>query len=430
MVDGQQTLEQEIGHISEGESKSVHWYVRGDTAGSYDIKARLQGVVMPFEEPIDDVFVAENQLQVWAGDALHLHFDFPNAAYYGEDYPITITLTNVSDITLYNISHMVQIEQGMEVYYSDGTKKEKIEKSSWKSIGVREFHPGDKIIIEASVNIFFESEMIERELESMIGIVDGIEQLINAFKAIQTAIDATDALINCVSGCSKALDNFDFTLSTESEEKLKLFKTLHKKVSGLMLSYSKSGNKTIDAAAKLANSGVNASLNAITSDPDDWLKNHSVSDIKNLLSKISALEGSISESGSTSRKFDIYDSIRTAISAIPVRFALKNVIMTEDENNTTSIPWSYSVSQSSAQYFGVSSVSKYLTSITQAAMGEVYDEEMPWYLQLIPGLDDPFNQEEAIKYIQATENEIAQVKAKDATGDVTFKAWVERSNPL
>lgn len=91
---------------------------------------------MPFEEPIDDVFVAENQLQVWAGDALHLHFEFPNAAYHGEDYPITITLTNVSDITLYNINHMVQIEQGMIVYYSDGTKKEKIERSSWKSIGV------------------------------------------------------------------------------------------------------------------------------------------------------------------------------------------------------------------------------------------------------------------------------------------------------
>jgi len=426
----QQTLDKKIDNIPEGKSESVHWYVRGDVAGSYSLEARLKGKIMPFEEDIDDTFVSENQLQVWAGNALNLHFDFPNAAYYGEDYPITITLSNVSDKTLYNINHIVQIEQGMEIYYSDGSKKEKIEKSSWKSIGVREFNPGDKIIIQTSTNIFFKSEIIENKLESLVGIVDGVEQLINAYKAIKTAVDATESLVNCVSGCSKALDNFDFTIATESTEKLKLFKTLHQKVSGLMLSYSTSGNKTIDASVKLANTGINTSLNAITDNPDEWLKNNSVDDIKSLLTKIDALENSISESGATSRKFDIYDSIRTAISAIPIRFALSNVIMTEDDNNTTSIPWSYSVSQSSAQYFGVSSVSKYLTSITKATMGEIYDESMPWYLQLIPGLDDPFNQDEAIGYIKATENEIAQFKAKDATGDVTFKAWVESNESV
>jgi len=424
MVGEQQTFAQEIDYIGEGKSKSVHWYVRGDTAGSYSLKARLQGMVMPFEEPIDDVFIAENQLQVWAGDALHLHFEFPNAAYYDEDYPVTITLTNVSDITLYNIKHMIQTEQGMIVYYSDGTTKEKIERSSWMSSGVvREFHPGDKIIIEASVNIFFESEIIQRELEKLIGVVDGIEQLLNAFKAIQTAIDATDALINCVSGCSKALDKFNFS-SGGDMEKLELFKQLHSKITGLASSYTTSGNKTIDAAVGLANSGVNASLNAITSDPDEWLENHSVEE---LLGKIGALENSIINSADTSKKFNIFDSIRTAISAIPIRFVLKNVIMTEDESNTTSIPWSYSVTDASVQYFGVSNVSNYLTSLTQAALGEVYDEAMPWYLQLIPGLDDPFNQDAAIQYIQATENEIAQFKAKDATGNVTFKAWVERN---
>ena len=426
----QQTLDKKIDNIPEGKSESVHWYVRGDVAGSYSLEARLKGKIMPFEEDIDDTFVSENQLQVWAGNALNLHFDFPNAAYYGEDYPITITLSNVSDKTLYNINHIVQIEQGMEIYYSDGSKKEKIEKSSWKSIGVREFNPGDKIIIQTSTNIFFKSEIIENKLESLVGIVDGVEQLINAYKAIKTAVDATESLVNCVSGCSKALDNFDFTIATESTEKLKLFKTLHQKVYGLMLSYSTSGNKTIDASVKLANTGINTSLNAITDNPDEWLKNNSVDDIKSLLTKIDALENSISESGATSRKFDIYDSIRTAISAIPIRFALSNVIMTEDDNNTTSIPWSYSVSQSSAQYFGVSSVSKYLTSITKATMGEIYDESMPWYLQLIPGLDDPFNQDEAIGYIKATENEIAQFKAKDATGDVTFKAWVESNESV
>ena len=143
------------------------------------------------------------------------------------------------------------------------------------------------------------------------------------------------------------------------------------------------------------------------------------------MKKISALENSITSS-STSRKFDIYDSIRTAISAIPIRFVLKNVIMTEDESNTTDIPWSYSVTSASEQYFGVANVSKYIMSFVQVALGDVYDDNMPFYLKLLPGLDDPFNKDSAIKYIQATEDEITLIKAKDATGEVKFKVWIER----
>ena len=429
MKETQQDLSQELGSIAEGEQKSAHWYVRGDTAGSYNIGARLQGMIMPFEEPIDDYYEAQNPLHVWAGNALHLHFEFPDAAYYGEDYPITITLENVSDITLYNISHAVQIEQGMEIFYSDGTSKSRIERSQWETVGVKEFHPGDKIIIEASVNIFFKSEMMEKKLEQWIGFVDDVEQLMNAFKMLKTAYSATESLINCVSGCSRALDGFVASAGT-SADKVELFKQLHGKISGLMLSYSKSGNKTLDAAVKLANSGVSASLNAITDNPDEWLKNHSVNDIKKLIKNVESLENSITNNSGQSARFDIYDSIRTAISAIPVKFALKSVTMTEDKNNTTSIPWSYSISNSGAHYFGVSNVSKYLSSIAKAAMAEIYESETPGYLQLIPGLDDPFNKDEVISYVKATENEIAQFQAKGATGKVTFHSWVERKNPV
>ena len=429
MKETQQELSQELGTIAEGEQKSAHWYVRGDTAGSYNVGARLQGMIMPFEEPIDDYYEAQNPLHVWAGNALHLHFEFPDAAYYGEDYPITITLENVSDITLYNISHAVQIEQGMEIFYSDGTSKSRIERSQWETVGVKEFHPGDKLIIEASVNIFFKSELMEQKLQQWIGFVDDVEQLMNAFKMLKTAYNATESLINCVSGCSRALDGFVASAGT-SADKVELFKQLHGKISGLMLSYSKSGNKTLDAAVKLANSGVSASLNAITDDPDEWLKNHSVNDIKKLIKNVESLENSIINNAGQSARFDIYDSIRTAISAIPVKFALKSVTMTEDENNTTSIPWSYSISNSGAHYFGVSNVSKYLSSIAKGAMAQIYESEMPGYLQLIPGLDDPFNKEEAISYVKATENEIAQFQAKGATGNVTFHSWVECKNPV
>jgi chemotaxis protein histidine kinase CheA len=52
---------------------------------------------------------------------------------------------------------------------------------------------------------------------------------------------------------------------------------------------------------------------------------------------------------------------------------------------------------------------------------------MPSPLQLIPGLDDPLGKEEAIKYIQATEQEIKEFQAKDSTGEITFTVRAERS---
>lgn len=58
---------------------------------------------MPFHEEINDTFVSEKNLHVYAGNALHLNFSFPSVTYEDDDYPMVITLTNVSDITLYNV---------------------------------------------------------------------------------------------------------------------------------------------------------------------------------------------------------------------------------------------------------------------------------------------------------------------------------------
>ena len=173
MIDGEQTLEQEMGTVTESSSKSVHWYVRGDKAGSYDLAAQLTGMIMPLGEEINDTFTCEDQLQVWAGDALHLHYEFPNSAYFGEDYPVTITLTNVSDRTLYNVSHLItEVEQGKIIYDpADGTKDivyTSESDESWFAFAP-EFKPGDKLVIELSIEILFGSEYMLKEIEEIFG---------------------------------------------------------------------------------------------------------------------------------------------------------------------------------------------------------------------------------------------------------------------
>jgi len=428
MIGEQQTASQYIPLVAEGKTHTVHWYVRGDKTGSYALEARLQGMVMPFEEVIDDIFIAENELTVWGGDALHLHFDFPDTAYYAEDYIITATLTNVSDITLYNVRHLVQVEQGMGVYYSDGSSKHKIEVSDWADSGLlREFQPGDQIIIEMSVNIFFQSEVIQYQLEQLIGVVDDIENLVNAVKVVKTVFELVNIVSGCVNGCASAIDNI-VDGAVELTNKMKLFKELHACLVEFIDVYGETGNATLDAAISLGNSGIQATLALLTADPEAWYELATEDDIAQLILDIETLGIAIEAAGEPSlASFDIFDSIRTAISAIPVVFNLKSVILTEDPENTTSIPWSYSTYHTGPHYFGVSSVSKYLEALTTAAAGELYEEFMPGVLQLIPGLDDPLGKEEAVRYIQATEKEIAKFQARTATGDVSFRVWVVRS---
>lgn len=429
MVGSPQTLTQSLPDLAGGESHSVHWYVRGDTAGSYSVNARLQGKIMPFEEEIDQTFICQNQLQVWAGNALHLHFEFPSSTYYNDDYPITITLENVSNITLYNLSHKVQIEQGMIYYYADGTTKEKIDTSQWySSRTIREFRPGDKLIMEMTVNIFFESELAEQQLEKLIGMVDGAEQMLNAFKAVKAGINAAQTLQKTVTGAIKALDGFDFNLQNEDAKKLELFSQLHKKLSTLYTSYSSTGDKTLDALLKMGNSGVTASLDAMSQDPGKWLKETAYEDLSKLVKQVDALGNQLASGGGESRKFDIFDSIRTLISAIPIRFVLAGVFMTEDEDNTTSIPWSYSTTPGHVQYFGVTDLSRTLMAYIQYGFGSMYEDTVPGILQLVPGLDDPFHKDEAIQYLQTVEDQITQLKATSASGNTSFRVWLERAD--
>jgi len=431
MVEGEQSLSQQIEHIAEGANETVNWYVRGDEAGSYSVEARLQGTVMPFNEPIDQTYYGENQIQVWAGNALHLEFEFPNAAYHGEDYPIKVSLKNVSGKSLYNVSQFISVVQGMEVFYSDGTRKEKISSSDTQIIRATELRPGDQLIIEMSVNIFFKSEIMEAKLQKLVGFVNGVEQVLNAFKAVETGVNAFNALVNCVKNCCEKLADISIDVVSDVKEKRELFKVLYSEISGLALKYSSTDNDTMDSALKLADTGIKETLDALTLDPVEWLKEHKVEDIKEIIDQVKSFKDSLSkkEEKESSRKFDIFDSLRTMISAIPIRFVLSEVVLIEDENNTTRIPWSYKISEASPQYFGVTSVGEYISSFVRAVAGDVYDENVPWYVQLIPALDDPFKYDEAVKYLHATEDEIARIKAKDATGEVRFSAWIEEAQP-
>ncbi len=197
MTDQQQSLEQSVGTIETGSTQSVHWYVRGDKAGEYPISANLSGKVMPFGEKIDVTYKCDNSINVWGSDAFRLDFDCEKTAFYGEEFPIIATLTNVSDKSLYNVEMIVNhIEQGHVTHFSNGhviRQVEMTDKTPYVVGGLfGEFKPGDSLVIEMSVTAMFIGGLYAWVLPGFAGAVRGwdkITDIRNSFYGLRYGAD-------------------------------------------------------------------------------------------------------------------------------------------------------------------------------------------------------------------------------------------------
>ena len=419
----EQPLSKYVGNLGHGECRSIHWYIRGDTAGSYSLKATLTGKVMSFNEEINDTFVSAENLHVYAGNALHLNFSFPSATYEGEDYPMIITLTNVSDITLYNVHNLFVIKQGMTVYYSDGTSKVKWKITNYRRSEIKEFKPGDKLIIELSMDIFFHSEVIEAQAQKYIKDLTELEKLWNMYKAANELDDRLNIFFDSVNGCMSAVEKYTDSIGI-SDSKSKLASELLKNLKGLKLALSGSEDDVSRAADNSVTSIVLSVINALSENPEKWISESKDSDIKSLCDSISALTRAIKSNEKQASSFNVFESLRKAISAIPIKFAIESVVMIPKSTNTTVIPWSYTASETDVRYFGVSNVSSYIISLTKAIAGTYFDGIAPVELKNSPFFKNGFDTDGATENIKAAENELEAFKVSDTTGKKTFKAWV------
>ncbi|MCL2634455.1 MAG: PKD domain-containing protein [Oscillospiraceae bacterium] len=119
-------LIRDLGSVKGGKTVTESWIIRGDTAGEYNIEAHFSGFLMPFGEEVNIVFKSDPPLKVWGGQALHL--DIKHLIIEDTSVVTTFELTNVSDITIYNISMEVSkmiggIESnisGITLSYSNG----------------------------------------------------------------------------------------------------------------------------------------------------------------------------------------------------------------------------------------------------------------------------------------------------------------------
>jgi hypothetical protein len=95
---------QDFPDVAGGESKSVHWIVRGDTEGFYYLTAHYAARLDPVGLPVLLDATTTSPIHVWAGSALHMIVDADSDVYDRYPYHVRIGLTNVADVPVYNVS--------------------------------------------------------------------------------------------------------------------------------------------------------------------------------------------------------------------------------------------------------------------------------------------------------------------------------------
>ena len=426
MVEGEQSLSQNIDTISEGGSACVHWYVRGDQEGDYTLAAKLSGDMMPFEEHFEYEYTAENSIHVYAGSALHITYTLPDSAFYGENYVIRIEIENVSDKPIYNLSHYINgLKQAKITWESNGTvKEETLSESTGKAISSEKFLPGDKLIIEVSVNVLFESEMIQNKLRQYIGLVNGAENLLNAYHALKNACDIVNGFYSII---EKSIWNIDGILNAvELTDKVKVnaCRSLLKELTALWkLFASGDEKKALEIANCLLGSNMSDVIDILKDrkSAEEFINTHDAQAIYGLAREVHAIVSRFGGS-SAAENFDFFDALRRTISLLPTRFYVEDIVVTTLAGSTTEIPYTINMEPVGAHYFGIDNVGKYLYSLVISAFGQI---DPPWFIGILGVDDDITGYQEATEYVTQQLYQAEIYAAKDATGEVTFKAWIE-----
>ncbi|MBE6704736.1 MAG: hypothetical protein E7583_05690, partial [Ruminococcaceae bacterium] len=402
----EQTLEQKVPFIDKGKTATVNWYVRGDKKGSYYPSATLSGKLMPFEEEFKYEYTTPAPLIVEAGSAMHMTIEAPSVAYYGEDYPIRITLENVSDMPIYSLCHTItSVEQFKLTSYSDGTKtKEEYVEAGGGSIEHDIFNPGEKVVVEVTSEIMFESDMIKQRFSNVTEFLDGIDTMLNAFEAYEKAAQTVSDIADILSAAKAKLEG-----ETDTTDAVAALGELYTRCAEI-------NGKSVAIASALKGSEYYYIIKK-WGEGDGNVPVGELSACTAFMNKIIA-DTDVSENSYT------FDTVTSLIYATPVKFLLDDVIVTTLEGSTTEIPYTVKITENpdTPIFFGTQNVGMLSYSYIVSLLGDV---DIPLILKLLDLPDSEQGYKDAVAYLKSAKGQIERFAAKSATGKTSFRAWVE-----
>ena len=426
MLEGEQKIKQEVPELSKDETHSVHWYVRGDKEGEYNIGAKLKGKLAPLGEKIDQYYTLEEPVKVYAGKAMHMDIYVPDMTFYGDEYPITIKLTNVSDRTLYNVSNAIKyFAQGQVTHWSNGmaVSEGEFTQGNLASLAVQEFKPGDTLEITVKADIKFRSRLFRTKLSEVAKHVKNVDVLLKAYDAYEANADLLDESYEFVVGFEDTLAQIIATKRYTGNEGVmaQRFTQLVDELNTMLDDVN--NKKAMDIVNKLKTTGVYAMMQKAAND-GDLFRTYTVSRFTKQLKSLEAILRSeeITQDDLKVTEEYLFALIKRAIESIPVKYYLEDVIVSTLEGSTTTIPCTIHTITPDERFFGIEPIDSYLDNIIVSAIGAL---DAPWAMPAITGGDRMSVGYDELVFVKDT---IAKLAATDNMGDVVFKAWFDAAS--
>ncbi|MDO5122436.1 MAG: leucine-rich repeat protein, partial [Erysipelotrichaceae bacterium] len=183
MTWGEQSAEQVIGMLMPGQSANTSWYIRGDAEGDYNIKAKVTGMDLEFNEAFEQNFETTDPIHVYAGSALHMTISCPDVAEFGKEYTVKYILENVSDKPIYDLTFgIASAEQYKIIGYGNQQAWLPIEDCDFGDEFTRQVDvlaPGGQIEMDITTTIWFFSALELVEFTKVGKFVDIVYYLDN-----------------------------------------------------------------------------------------------------------------------------------------------------------------------------------------------------------------------------------------------------------
>jgi hypothetical protein len=126
----------------------------------------------------------------------------------------------------------------------------------------------------------------------------------------------------------------------------------------------------------------------------------------------------------TAETYNAFDSLRTMISTIPIKYVVDDVFVSTMDGSTTTIPYDIVLTSAESPYMGVDNWGKYIYNWMITAMGKI---SSPTYAQMFGAPKDVTGYDDAVAYVKQVENQIAAYNVHKASG-TTFHAWIEHAS--
>ena len=245
MRGAEQEVEQELGTIEKGTTRTASWYIRGDLEGDYQLSAHLRGTLSSYGDVFFYEYKTKNPFHVYAGSAMHLNVIISDAAYFNKPYTIILELENVSDKTLYYVEHKLNdiaqyrvkeytwIEDGVVVDYKEEWEQlAKTEFGGETMVTKEKFMPGEKLVVMVQTTVLWESPLQKTkqnskrvsdllELSGLANIPEGkaFQIVLDLISYMDVRYYLTDTIVSTLEGSTTTIPT-DFVIGHKPGIKL------------------------------------------------------------------------------------------------------------------------------------------------------------------------------------------------------------------